>query len=239
MRQPAYNRYKGFRQAGYISGRQRGFNLVELSIVIVIVGLLIGGLVTPLSTQQTVQKRKSTSNRLQEVHDALLGFATRTGRLPCPATAASAGLASPNIATTACTTYSGFVPAATLGLSGAVDNNNLLVDEWLNPIRYALSATGGGAYTNAITLGLTPDLQVCVQSACTSVLTNSAVALIFSTGEDGTLTTSADQLENTDADVVFVTRTISEATGAEFDDLVTWLSPNTLAYQLVRSGRTN
>lgn len=218
---------------------QRGFNLVELSIVLVIVGLLIGGLVTPLSTQQAVAKRKSTDARLQEIHDAMLGFATRTGRLPCPATAASAGLSSPNTATTACTTYSGFVPAATLGLNGAVDGNTLLVDEWLNPIRYTLSTTGGGAYSNAITLGLAPDLQVCGQSACTSILTASAVALVFSTGEDGTTTTSPDQLENTDADVVFVTRTVSEATGAEFDDQLIWLSPNTLAYQLVRAGRTN
>jgi len=225
--------------AGLAASGQQGFNLIELSIVIVIIGLLIGGLVTPLSTQQAVAKRKSTEVQLQEIHDALLGFAARTGRLPCPATAASSGLASPNTATAACTSYSGFVPAATMGLSGPVDGNTLLVDEWLNPIRYTLSATGGGAYSSAITLGLAPDLQVCGQSACTSVLAAAAVAVVFSTGADGTTTASTDQLENTDADVIFVTRTVSEATGAEFDDQLVWMSPNTLAYQLVRSGRTN
>ena len=219
--------------------QQQGFNLIELSIVIVIIGVMLGGLITPLSTQQLVAKRKSTENQLQEVHDALLGFAARTGRLPCPATAASAGLSAPNVATSACTSFSGFVPAATLGLEGAVDDNNLLVDEWLNPVRYTLSAVNAGAYPNAISLNLASDLQVCAESACSQVLTASAVAIIFSTGADGTTTTSADQLENTDGDNTFVTRFQSEAIGAEFDDQLIWLSPNTLTYHLVRAGRIN
>lgn len=219
--------------------QQQGFNLVELAIVIVIVGLLIGGLVTPLSTQQEVAKRSHTGNQLQEIHDALLGFAARMGRLPCPATAASSGEASPNAATTGCTSYSGFVPARTLNLDGSFDNNALLLDNWLKPIRYTLSDASGGAFSDSLALTLVPDLQVCADSACTTVLANTAVAVIYSTGEDGTTTTSADQLENTDGDAVFVTRTISEATGTEFDDQLVWLSPNTLAFQLVRAGRVN
>ncbi|MBO6557819.1 MAG: type II secretion system protein [Pseudomonadales bacterium] len=220
-------------------GNQRGFNLVELAIVIVIVGLLIGGLVTPLSTQQDIAKRAHTGNQLQEIHDALLGYAARTGRLPCPATATSAGESSPSLATNACTSYNGFVPARTLDLDGSFDNNSLLLDDWLNPVRYSLTSASGGAFSNTLTLALVPDLQICAESACTTVLANTAVAVVYSTGEDGTTTTSADQLENMDDDNVFVTRTISEATGAEFDDQVVWMSPNTLVFQLVRAGRVN
>lgn len=219
--------------------KQQGFNLIELAIVTVIIGLLIGGLVTPLSTQQENAKRSSTDAQLQEIHNALLGFAARTGRLPCPATTTSAGLAAPNSATTACTSYTGFVPARTLDLNGAVNGNSLLVDEWLNPIRYTLTAGSGGAFSNAIALTSTADLQVCADSACANELAGSAVAVVFSTGEDGATTTSTDQLENTDADSRFVTRTISAASGSEFDDQMTWVSPNTLAYQLVRAGRVN
>lgn len=219
--------------------KEGGFNLVELAIVMVIIGLLIGGLMTPLSTQQLVAKERRTDARLQEVHDALLGFAARTGRLPCPATTGSAGLSAPNTATTACTSYSGFVPARTLGIAGAVDGNTLLVDEWLNPLRYTLSAASAGNFSNDIDLAMTPDLQICGDSGCATIMAANAVAAVFSTGGDGTTTTSPDQLENTDGDNVFVSRTKSEATGAEFNDQIIWMSPNTLAFQLVRAGRVN
>ncbi len=218
---------------------QAGFNLIEMAIVVVIIGLLLGGLVTPLSTQQDVAKRKSTDAQLEEIHDALIGYAARTGRLPCPATNASNGQASPNSATTACTSFSGFVPVQTLNLTGSVDGNNLLTDEWLNPVRYTLSSAGGGAFSNSIDITTVPDLQVCTDAACGTVIAANAVAVVFSTGSDGTTTTSPDQLENTDGDTRFVTRTESEAAGAEFNDQIMWLSPNTLAFQLVKAGRVN
>ena len=218
---------------------QKGFNLVELAIVLVILGVLLGGLITPLGTQQEVRKRKATDVKLLEIHNATLGFVANTGRLPCPATTTSNGLSAPNIATTACTSAHGFVPARTLGLVGEVDGNGLLIDEWLNPLRYSLTSAESGAYSNNIVLGLTPDFQACSQSACSSILADNIVAVIFSLGEDGTITTSADQLENTDGDTVFVTRTISESAGTEFDDHLQWISPNTLAFHLVQSGQIN
>ena len=113
-----------------------------------------------VSTQMENSKRNASDEKIQEIHDALMGFVANTGRLPCPATTASNGLAAPNSATVACTSNHGYVPSRTLGLNGAVDGNNLLTDPWLNPIRYSLSAAGGGVYSNAITLGLTPDFQI-------------------------------------------------------------------------------
>lgn len=217
--------------------RSAGFNLIEMAIVLVILGVLLGGLITPFSAQLDASKRRGADNLVNDIHDALLGFAAASGRLPCPATSATTGLSAPNTATTACTTNHGFVPARTLGLNGSVDGNGLLLDPWLNPIRYSVTNAGTGAYTNDITLMLVPDFRICQQSACTGVLADNVVAVVFSVGEDGTATTSPDQLENTDADTTFVNRTFSELGGAEFDDHVQWLSPATLTYQLVRAGQ--
>ena len=219
----------------YRDKRQTGFNLVEMAIVLVIVGVLLGGLLTPLSTQFDNSRRTGADNRLSDIHDALLGFAAANGRLPCPATASSNGLSAPNTATTSCTSNHGFVSTRTLGLNGSTDSNTLILDPWLNPIRYSVSNAGGGAYTNDITLGLTPDFQICEESACTNILADNVVAVLVAQAEDQT--SSADQLENSDGDATFVNRDISETTGSEFDDHVKWVSPAILSYHLVKAGQ--
>jgi prepilin-type N-terminal cleavage/methylation domain-containing protein len=217
----------------------RGFTLIEMSIVLVILGVLLGGLIAPFSTQLDASKRKGAETQLKDIHDALLGFAANSGRLPCPATAASNGLSAPNVATAACTSNAGFVPVATLGLNGAVDANGRLLDPWLNPLRYTLTTANSGAFSNNLSLGLNPNLQICGQSACTTTLTATAVAVVLSPGGDGGTTTSVDQLENIDADTLFVKRTFSEQAGAEFDDHLVWISVNTLVYTLVKAGQIN
>ena len=62
-----------------------GFTLIEIAIVLVIVGLLLGGLLMPLATQVEVQRRIETEKTLKEINEALIGFALVNGRLPCPA----------------------------------------------------------------------------------------------------------------------------------------------------------
>jgi type II secretory pathway pseudopilin PulG len=208
-----------------------------MAIVLVILGVLLGGLITPFSTQLEASKRRGVDSLLRDVHQALLGFAATNGRLPCPATAGSNGLATPAGPNTACTTYHGFVPTRTLGLNGRVDTKTRLLDPWLNPIRYSISNAGGGAYTNDITLGLVPGFSVCAQSGCATTLADNVVAVVFSQGEDGINTVSPDQLENFDANTVFVSRAISEAAGTEFDDHLLWISPAALNYHLIRAGQ--
>jgi type II secretory pathway pseudopilin PulG len=210
-----------------------------MAIVMVVLGVLLGGLIVPLSTQQDTNKRRDAKLSLEETRDALLGYAAATGRMPCPATTASGGLSAPNAATSACTQFHGFVPGRTLGLTGPVDANNLPIDRWLNPIRYSLTSAGGGAYSNSITLALIPDFQVCSEGSCAVPIADNVVALVFSLGSDGTTTTSPDQLENIDGDVFFVRRTPTEAVGTEFDDELLWISPNVLTLQLVRAGQLN
>ena len=61
-----------------------GFTLIELAVVIAIVGLLLGGILVPLATQIEVGRTKEARSDLDEIKEALYGFALANGRLPCP-----------------------------------------------------------------------------------------------------------------------------------------------------------
>ncbi len=249
---------------------QRGFSLLELAIVILVMGLLLGGLVMPLAARVDQQRFTATTAQLNEIRAALAGYALANDALPCPATPASSGQASPTAG--GCTAQHGFVPAVTLGLPGARNEDQLLLDAWGNPIRYSVTrsdADGDGNWDfvrpgemrNVTLATLAPNLQVCTTAtgssatACASAATTAvatAPAVLLSMGKDWAGFTSTDQLENVGttlgggpsgrnydvaADIVFVARTQSQATGTEFDDIVNWVSPSALYGQMVAAGR--
>lgn len=197
--------------------QQNGFTLVELSIVILIMGLILGGLAMPLSTQLENGRIKETNSLLRDAEAAINGFAMTNGFLPCPATPASNGLSA--TAGGGCVTQHGFFPATTLGLSGPRNADNLLLDSWASPLRYSVSAADIDADGNwdfaspgemrdvSITL-LAPDLVVCnsatgsTATSCSgpaTTLTNSAPAVVFSMGKDWASFSGADQQENVGA----------------------------------------
>lgn len=250
--------------------RQHGFSLLELAIVLLIVGLLLGGLIMPLGSRMDQQRIETTRQQLEQISLALVGYALAHDALPCPATPASSGQASATA--TGCTRQHGFVPAATLGLPGSRNTDQLLLDAWGNPIRYSVSnsdADGDGNWDfvrpgemrNVTLANLAPSLDICSTAAGSSAtacassattITASAPAVILSLGKDFSSLSSADELENVGAtlgggpsgrsypvanDEVFVSRSISTATGSAFDDLVTWVAPSTLYGQLVSAGR--
>jgi len=238
------------------AGKQCGFTLIELAIVMFIVALLLGGMLLPLSAQQDVRAYGDTQKILTEARDALLGYAMANDRLPCPASSTSNGvesLASPGVCTNP---YDGFFPAATLGLS-PVDTQGFLVDGWgsatANRVRYAVSTANTSAFTTASSMkntgmtALTPDLQICTTGVGISIptihtavcdtnksLATDAVAVIYSLGKNAsTGGTTADELANVSADRAFV----SAPQGSTFDDQVVWLSKSTLFNRLVAAGR--
>ena len=124
----------------------RGFSLVELAVVLVIVALLIASLVFPLSAQQDIRARQETEKMFSDIREALIGFAIANGRLPRPAISFANGLER----STACDddelegeddSCAGFIPWATLGVQK--------LDGWNKLIRYSVSPTYANA---AITL---------------------------------------------------------------------------------------
>ena len=64
--------------------KNAGFTLIELAMVIFIVGLLLGGLLAPLSSRLDQENRAKTRDYLKDVKESILGYAIINGRLPCP-----------------------------------------------------------------------------------------------------------------------------------------------------------
>jgi prepilin-type N-terminal cleavage/methylation domain-containing protein len=70
--------------------RPRGFTLAELAVALVILALLLAGALIPLSTQIEVRAIADTQRTMEQIREAIVGFALANGRLPCPANGATA-----------------------------------------------------------------------------------------------------------------------------------------------------
>ena len=237
----------------------RGFTLIEMAIVLLIITLLLSALLVPLGTQVEQRKIAETQKSLEEIKEALIGFAIANGRLPCPATATSNGVEDPVPPSTStmpkqCTRpFDGFVPAVTLSIS-PTDDQGFAIDGWGRRIRYAVTTIDANAATTIDgikTIGMgafSPDLHVCASSSgvaasncgTSNSLTASAPAVIYSLGANwATGGTGSDEAQNLDGDRVFVSHVPSSATAAngEFDDIVVWLSPNILFNRMVAAAK--
>lgn len=56
-----------------------GFTLIELAVALVVVTLILGGLLVPLNTQLEQRKSSDTQKSLDEIKEALIGFAVANG----------------------------------------------------------------------------------------------------------------------------------------------------------------
>jgi len=237
-----------------------GFTLIEMAMVLLIIGLLLGGLMPTLSSQMEAQRVGETRKQLEEIQQALVGYATANGRLPCPASTSSNGEESPLGGGNCTNFYDGFVPAATLGIT-SVNGQSLVADGWGNAIRYTVANNTVNGIANTFTSNngmqsATMDkiadaslLNICASatgitgSDCGSTankLTDKVPALVFSTGKNGGYGgTGLDEAANLNGNRVFVSHTPTPDTAAngEFDDLMIWLSPNILFNRMVAAGK--
>lgn len=233
-----------------MSRRENGFTLIEIAIALVVLALLLGSILVPLTTQVEQKQVSDTQKALEEIKDALVGHAVAYGYLPCPDTN-NDGLEDVNAGTGKCSSISssiaaGNLPWQTLGVARA--------DVWGNRFRYLVREEYARRPPDTLfSLNTTsPNVRVCPSaSSCGTSLTSSAVAAILSLGKNGygatnsftgiqnPAPTSADELENINDDRNVVSRVISAPGSAagEFDDIVTWLSPYILFNRMVAAGK--
>ena len=203
---------------------QGGFTLVEIAVVLVLVGLLLGSFVGSITQRIETSQRENTKRQLDDIKTALLGFVSAQGRLPCPTTATGNGNEQPvggSTIATLCTLQHGFIPGKTLGISGTYNRDTLLVDVWGNPIRYSVTTNNNNAFTTPYTVpaaggikdvgmaNLFPDLIICGSDSggpniCTAGVTTINTGtpfVVISLGKDGSdfvtnLAPNSDQGEN-------------------------------------------
>ncbi|MDD2914080.1 MAG: type II secretion system protein [Gallionella sp.] len=220
------DRQPGTRQATPL--RSTGFTLVEMSIVLAVMALLLGGLLPVISGQIEQQRRTETRKYMDEVREALLGYAIAHKHLPCPDSNDD------GTAELTCSTASsaiGTLPYADLGVADKDAYGKVL--DYAVTIEFANSA----AYFTLLTAG---GVRVCTAAAtpttnpCTANLTSKAAAIIVSPGANWATATSADETENTDGDPYFVSHDFVQN---GFDDMVVWISPNILFNRMVTAGQ--
>lgn len=219
--------------------KMRGFSLIEIAVVLVIMGLVLGGLLLTMGTYQQYQRSQQTQRQLAEARDALIGFAATRGRLPCPADPAGNGQERTPTAAGCTTGVEGELPWATLGLPR--------VDAWGLALRYAVSAEF--ARSSGVTYAGCPPGQpttpptnarfaLCsVGTYTASDLAGQAVgqqlpAVLWSEGPNGN-SAGVGENENRDGDNNFAASTPTQ----DFDDIVEWVPPTVLMNRMLQAGR--
>jgi len=239
--------------------RQHGFSLIELAVVLVIIGLLLGGGLAAFTATTEQARRAEQKRQLQHIREALYGFAMVEGRLPCPddlddATAPDPdGTEDRSGSPAACDTDVGALPWVTLGLGRR--------DAWNNPLIYQVEpdyadddpAPGDDASSFAFSDSAT----ITVVDGNGDTIVNGTPAVVVSAGPQGEQIWvggalkcpgasgaaangfSDDETENCNGDDNYVEsayRGADAATG-RFDDMLIWVPDHVLKARMVDAGR--
>jgi prepilin-type N-terminal cleavage/methylation domain-containing protein len=204
----------------------KGFTLVEMAIVLTIVGLLIAGLLLPLSVQRDLRDYAETRAELSELREALIGYALSQTPpfLPCPDAVGGDGVEEVRVGGV-CPISRGEVPWATLGLGRS--------DNWNNS--YLYSVTPVFSNSTGFTLGAV-GANTILDSAGGATVAANIPAVIVSKGNNG-LGAGLDELENDLADTNFVSHEQIDVAATSFDDIVVWLPTTILYNRMVTAGK--
>ncbi|MES2181754.1 MAG: type II secretion system protein [Pseudomonadota bacterium] len=224
-----------------------GFTLVEMTITLVIVGLLLGGMVLPLVTLQEQSVFSESRQKLGEIREVMVGYGMSHGYLPCPAISVANGAEDRNSSTGICNKRVGFLPWAELGFQK--------LDGWGHLYRYSVSPSFSNSITKILLIS-NGDITVKARDV-NGVISNipNIPAVIVSHGksaswafqDDGSqiADTSATNVDedvngNNAAGTTFYSRDVTKNTtaiGGEFDDLVVWIPTSLYLNRMVSAGQ--
>jgi len=201
-----------------VFGDRRGFTLIEIAVVMVIIGILAGGGVSFMRVLTERKARNEALSYLKDTHTSLIAFVERTGRLPYSDSDGD-GLENSGIA-------SGTLPYRTLLTAPS--------DAYKRPLRYAINSNLGTNRVSAcaaLRTGLTgAPLLVDADGTPASL---PVAGVLISAGPmdadgDGNvfddLAAGAHQGDNTDG----TSNYLRHPSAAGFDDLVVYLGGNEL-----------
>lgn len=245
------------------AGKQRGFSLLELTLALIIIALVLGGMLNPLGAMLEARQRAAAETELERIKEALVGFAMINGYLPCPATATDPDSASYGLEDASCNAdpvAEGHLPWRTLGVPET--------DPWGTPRSDAAAPFNGywryrvdRNFSNAgalFTLATARAENLTIVNGEGQLLTaptETPVGIVYSTGAN-----LASDGENADfegavcgnpegydpgggtacpnGEPLYQAGSPSGAGGAaSFDDLVAWLSRPLLFNRMVIAGR--
>lgn len=218
-----------------------GFSLIEMAVSLFVLTLVLGSLLVPLVTQTEQRQIRETERTLNEISEALVGYAlSKTpSHLPCPdqSDPGGSGIANDGIedfdsTTGQCLVREGNLPWATLGVARN--------DPWGNRFRYLVTPAFSSRQTpgNTATMSLTSggDIKVCSSASALAtcapgiVIANNVPAVVLSHGRNGLgavsghtnaanpVPSSADELENIHAPVALGVSATNVVSRVQFNE---------------------
>jgi prepilin-type N-terminal cleavage/methylation domain-containing protein len=185
----------------------KGFSLVELSIVLTIIGIVLGNLLSIAAHRTDAAKIKETEEILTKVEQAFAQYFTEHRRIPCPAySSSSPSSAAFGVNTTAWAPYICYGNAGVGGgllSTGAVPTKTLQIpdeyafDAWGRRITYAMVQNCNAAdistynnYSGTDNIGYScgygsPDYGYRILNSSGNVTTNYAQIVLVSHGKNG------------------------------------------------------
>lgn len=223
--------------------KDNGFSLIEVAIALIIIGLLMGNLLTPISARMNQKNIKRTEETLEQIKQALLGFAVINGRLPCAAPDKDIDSElNPIPAEDKGEEHSewcnkeGYLPWKDLGVGR--------FDAWGNLFRYraedeytpqspnlrqifGITGTGSGLRIRSRQIDPSTTPLNDYFYLTTTAGDSRVAAIIFSPGKNRVADDDNNDLYKTYVSDVYVEN--------DFDDILTWVSRNALAHRLIKA----
>ena len=208
-------------------GHNSGFTLVEMAIVLVVIGLLVSVFLAPLSAQRDLKDYGQSRADLEQIKDALYGFAVINGRLPCPSTQINPAAA--GYGEEACTLplVEGYLPWKTLGVR-EIDSwgtkRMAATDPWNGYWRYRVNPNAAALFKLDTVFPALLSVRDSANNSLTAIA-ESPLAVIYSTGKnlnlDGQNASTLDGVYQSDVPV------------SNFDDITVWISRTILLNRMV------
>ena len=213
--------------------------MIELAVVVFIITLLLSSVLVPLATQVEQRRVSDTRKALEEIREALIGFAIINGRLPCPDTESDPAAAGYGLEESACSANpvtEGYLPWKSLGVAQMdafgikrTTAGSLRIGDW----RYRVDRNFAAPF--ALTTGFGAD-ALTVRDNGGIALTSSTerpVAIIFSAGAN--LTADGQNAVSSFEPTGGVYQ--ADVPGVTFDDILIWISRPILFNRMVAAGR--